>query len=334
MNNRKPGFWLILAAVLLCAAAAVCFLTNPRKGVDLAERIDSEKDRLTEQIGTLISEAEAGRYSVTDWKLIVARTDGKRADCFFGGNWKSIRKPEEDPMVQGMYWAADNMFDATQKRLAQETADAWLSEMRSEPEEEYREYSVVIILEGQSLEIYYPLAENGEETLIPLQEYADTGWTEDAEKRYQDGISMIEEAVGTAALNLPDSFSGLQEGVVKEGINHYNIKGYNSRSLLLDEVEWVTDSARAAALGLDADMPGGFYLYNETESQVVCFFAENCAFIILDWQNNFEPVQVDRQEFLDTLVERADEYRTLSDVPFIIEIEDGEIISVREQYLP
>lgn len=192
----------------------------------------------------------------------------------------------------------------------------------------------MIILEGQSLEIYYPLAENGEETLIPLQEYADTGWTEDAEKRYQDGISMIEEAVGTAALNLPDSFSGLQEGVVKEGINHYNIKGYNSRSLLLDEVEWVTDSARAAALGLDADMPGGFYLYNETESQVVCFFAENCAFIILDWQNNFEPVQVDRQEFLDTLAERADEYRTLSDVPFIIEIEDGEIISVREQYLP
>lgn len=29
MNYRKPGFWIVLIAVIVCAAVAVCFLTNP-----------------------------------------------------------------------------------------------------------------------------------------------------------------------------------------------------------------------------------------------------------------------------------------------------------------
>lgn len=31
MNYRKPGLWLVLASVVICAAAAVCFLTSPRQ---------------------------------------------------------------------------------------------------------------------------------------------------------------------------------------------------------------------------------------------------------------------------------------------------------------
>ena len=30
MNDTKPAFWIILASALICAAAAVCFLTNPK----------------------------------------------------------------------------------------------------------------------------------------------------------------------------------------------------------------------------------------------------------------------------------------------------------------
>lgn len=112
------------------------------------------------------------------------------------------------------------------------------------------------------------------------------------------------------------------------------MKEVGSDFMILDEVEWISDSARAAQLGLDADLPGGYYLYNEKEVEVKCYFGENCAFTILDWSNNFEPVQVDRQTFLDIMDQRREEYSTLSDVPFIIEIKDGEMISVTEQYLP
>ena len=30
MNYKKPAFWIVLASALICAAAAVCFLTNPK----------------------------------------------------------------------------------------------------------------------------------------------------------------------------------------------------------------------------------------------------------------------------------------------------------------
>lgn len=198
LNYRKPAFWLILAAVGACVYLAVCFLTDPRKDIGLAEMIDARKEELTEQIGRMISEAEAVRYSITEWELTVEQADRERADCYFGANWISSREPEDDPLIQGMYQAANTLSDESQKAVALEVAEGWLAEMRSWPEEEYLEQPIVILLEGGKLTLYYPYVMNGVETLIPLQEYVDAEWTEDAEKRYQDGIHIIEEAVNTA----------------------------------------------------------------------------------------------------------------------------------------
>lgn len=145
LNYRKPAFWLILAAVGACVYLAVCFLTDPRKDVGLAEMIDARKEELTEQIGRMISEAEAVRYSITEWGLTVEQADGERADCRFGANWISAREPEDDPLIQGLYQAANALSDELQKAVALEVADGRV-----------------------------------------------------AEKRYQDGIHIIEEAVNTA----------------------------------------------------------------------------------------------------------------------------------------
>ena len=39
MNYKKPVFWVILASVVVCAAVAVCFLTNPKsKGSNVGTR--------------------------------------------------------------------------------------------------------------------------------------------------------------------------------------------------------------------------------------------------------------------------------------------------------
>lgn len=410
LNYSKPAFWLILVAVTACVAAAVCFLTDPRKDKDLAEMIDAGKEALTEQIGTMISEAEAVRYEITDWELIVEQTDGDRADCYFGANWIATRKPEDDPMIQGMYQTANSLPDEAQRALALETADGWLAEMRSWPGEEYLEHPIVIMLEGREMALYYPYVTDGEETLIPLQEFLAAEWTEDSEKRYQDGVRIIEEAVSTASLNGPASDvlgtggtaddaspsgrasdapeaggaanavspsdgaagnvsdsggtagngtssggaghdagepdtpapggqdsgtqgTGRAEGQIREGINHYRVIKFNSDSMVVDEIEWVTDSGRAAELGLDETLPGGYALYNEAEDQVECLYAENCTFTILDWNDNrFNPVQISRQAFLDIMAERESVYNTWEDVVYILEIADGKIAGVTEQY--
>lgn len=56
LNYKKPGFWVILAAILVCGAVAVCFLTNPRA---------SEEEAVSRQIsvyGVIRElETEAGR---------------------------------------------------------------------------------------------------------------------------------------------------------------------------------------------------------------------------------------------------------------------------------
>ena len=32
LNYKKPSFWILLVAVVVCVIVAVCFLTNPKDG--------------------------------------------------------------------------------------------------------------------------------------------------------------------------------------------------------------------------------------------------------------------------------------------------------------
>lgn len=167
--------------------------------------IEAQRDELTEQIGTIISEAEAVRYSIEDWELIVNQIEGDRADCHFGANWISSRRVEDDPLIQGMYQAANDLTDEAQKALALETAEGWVEELRYWAADEYVEQPVVIMREGRDLALYYPYVMDGVETLIPLQEFVSENWTEDAQARYRDGIGIIQEAVGIVPLNVPEA---------------------------------------------------------------------------------------------------------------------------------
>ena len=35
LNYKKPSFWILLAAVVVCVIVAVCFLTNPKDGTTI-----------------------------------------------------------------------------------------------------------------------------------------------------------------------------------------------------------------------------------------------------------------------------------------------------------
>ncbi|MCM1128185.1 MAG: YARHG domain-containing protein [Lachnoclostridium sp.] len=108
---------------------------------------------------------------------------------------------------------------------------------------------------------------------------------------------------------------------------YYYIKAVGDNSLILDDIEWITDEKRAAEIGHENDMPGGFYIYNEEESPFACFFAEACSFTILE-NHYYPPKKVDKQTFLEGI----DGAEFLP--PYLIQIENGKIISVTEQYVP
>ncbi len=35
LNYKKPSFWILLVAVVVCVIVAVCFLTNPKDGTTI-----------------------------------------------------------------------------------------------------------------------------------------------------------------------------------------------------------------------------------------------------------------------------------------------------------
>ena len=103
------------------------------------------------------------------------------------------------------------------------------------------------------------------------------------------------------------------------------------RSCAFDPVEWVeVPGERADELGItEEDAPAGFYVYNESIDFDKRPVDDNCRFQILDWENNYEPKHVTREEMEQILEERKD-----LNIPYKLRIENNYITAVTEQYVP
>lgn len=74
LNYKKPAFWIILAAVIICAVVAVCFLTNPRTSLpdELAVFLDGQIMEHHQ------SDKSGDHFSVVDYEILdVDRTSNK-----------------------------------------------------------------------------------------------------------------------------------------------------------------------------------------------------------------------------------------------------------------
>lgn len=154
--------------------------------------IIGNKQEIIEYIAAILEKAESVCYDLSNFELDIAEIRGDRADLFFRADWKLIRKPEDDPFIQGMYQAAETLTDEAEIAHARKIADDWVSEMNSWPETERIDTHVVICLDAQNCwRIYYPYVMNGVEELILLDKYAAENWTENAEERRQQGMDII-----------------------------------------------------------------------------------------------------------------------------------------------
>lgn len=111
----------------------------------------------------------------------------------------------------------------------------------------------------------------------------------------------------------------------------YYVISVKDRNLTVDAVEWVdVPSSRFAELGLDENDAGsGFLIYNEEEKTETYALAEDCSCTILDWEDSYVQKEVSVEELLQILAEREG-----IEVPYILTIENNQIISFTEQYVP
>lgn len=107
------------------------------------------------------------------------------------------------------------------------------------------------------------------------------------------------------------------------------INDYDGQTLAFDEVEWIEfPGERAEELEL-SDPGSGFLVYNETENIEELPVAPSCIYTVLDWTNNYEAVKITSEELASLLDEREN-----TSVPYALTVQENEITSVTEWYIP
>lgn len=75
MNYKKPAFWLVISAVIVCVAAAVCLLTDPA-GVRLDKMTDfAGTDGAFDDISSITVAYEGKTFTVSDEAAVKSATD-------------------------------------------------------------------------------------------------------------------------------------------------------------------------------------------------------------------------------------------------------------------
>lgn len=96
LHYKKPGFWLVAAAVLACVAAAVCFLTDPHKQSEEPDLSFLNYHNAVAR-AAYMEEVTAIHYTVTDKNgnagIQIGATDGNSLAQYLGSlSWKACRE--------------------------------------------------------------------------------------------------------------------------------------------------------------------------------------------------------------------------------------------------
>lgn len=182
----------------IAAVLAGIFLMGCAEHKDFLENCDSE---IVEQVTDIMKESQKGRYELENCGVFI--TDENEEEEYmvrrmtFQADWKRIREPEDDPLIKGMIQAMEELESENEKDAAKDIIDGYIVEMDSEPESETIETKFVakISLENETIELYYPYVQEGQETLVPFKEFTEENWMEDSEKRIEEGKGIIRETL-------------------------------------------------------------------------------------------------------------------------------------------
>ncbi len=103
MNYKKPAFWIILASALICAAAAVCFLTNPKTEQIPPSRGDNVSDMGPAQAEKWFDYLE--KPEITNWdgrlEIDLPEYPGVTFRCY-PEKMEAVTENEITPLYTGM----------------------------------------------------------------------------------------------------------------------------------------------------------------------------------------------------------------------------------------
>lgn len=182
----------------IAAVLVGIFLMGCAEHKDFLESCDSE---IAEQVTDIMKESQKERYELENCRVFITEENEEEGYIVrrmtFQADWKRIREPEDDPLIKGMIQAMEELESENEKDAAKDIIDGYIVEMDSEPESETIETKFVakISLENETIELYYPYVQEGQETLVPFKEFTEENWMEDSEKRIEEGKGIIRETL-------------------------------------------------------------------------------------------------------------------------------------------
>ncbi len=99
LNYKKPAFWIILTAILLCIVVAFCFLTNPPK-----DKPDTSEYRFQAKV-----------VEIREDSLLVEPID--RIECLSGADQVVVKLNGNDPEFYRLGCVVDILFDGVVQEL-------------------------------------------------------------------------------------------------------------------------------------------------------------------------------------------------------------------------
>ena len=128
MNKAGVKFGIIIIMTVMCLAGC-------SKEKAFVDSCDSE---IAEQVTSIMQEFQKGRYNLENCEVFV--TEESKKDGYvvrrmtFQADWKRVREPIDDPLIQGMLQARDELESPGEKEAAGKIINGYLVEMNSEPE--------------------------------------------------------------------------------------------------------------------------------------------------------------------------------------------------------
>ena len=346
LNHKKCAFGITVLAVVVCVVVAICFLTNPvgAPSDETTEVTDSAAPAgQTETTGSAASEIN-GTQTTRDAEVIEVTDETAVID--------ELTRVVSTVGLENAYpW--NNTVDLKQN------ADA-LIKMAADDSGRYEIYGIMskkygtygMLLNDRVggsenwnfvCEPWYYSGAPDEEPVLKWDSSGADKYTFDKYvfsyvSAYENGAPVWCEKVldcgydtGHMEFMSEEEYDERLRWLGDVGEEMVYIGWLRGKSCAFDPVEWVeVPSERADELGItEEDAPFGFYVYNETIDFDKRPVDDNCRFQILDWENNYEPKNVTKEEMEQILEERKD-----LNIPYKIRIDNNYITAVTEQYIP
>ena len=346
LNHKKCAFGITVLAVVVCVVVAICFLTNPvgAPSDETTEVTDSAAPAgQTETTGSAASEIN-GTQTTRDAEVIEVTDETAVID--------ELTRVVSTVGLENAYpW--NNTVDLKQN------ADA-LIKMAADDSGRYEIYGIMskkygtygMLLNDRVggsenwnfvCEPWYYSGAPDEEPVLKWDSSGADKYTFDKYvfsyvSAYENGAPVWCEKVldcgydtGHMEFMSEEAYDERMRWLGDVGEEMVYIGWLRGKSCAFDPVEWVeVPSERADELGItEEDAPSGFYVYNETIDFDKRPVDDNCRFQILDWENNYEPKNVTKEEMEQILEERKD-----LNIPYKIRIDNNYITAVTEQYIP